>query len=163
MPLSGDGLFFRLPYEGGGLLTFEPDVLETLSQNRQRRRWSAEACGQLFARFEGSDVIISEATGPRPSDRRGRYFCHPDRRIEQREIDEMFLEGLHYIGDWHTHPVGRPTPSGEDERNMVEILKSARHQLRGLLLVIVGLEPFPEGLWVGLHCPGKQPIALGLA
>lgn len=155
-------LCFLIP-GGGGTLVMESEVLAVLSQNRQRRLWHAEACGQLFARFDGTKVILAQATGPRPGDRRGRYFCHPDRLVEQNEINEMFAQGLHYVGDWHTHPELVPTPSGKDEQNMRDILAGARLEVLGLFLVIVGTGDFPEGLWAGLCCPGKGPERLGLA
>jgi hypothetical protein len=55
-----------------------------------------------------------EATGPRRTDRRTRTSSVPDRRAEQREIDDRFRRGLHFLGDWHTHPKNIPHPSGPD-------------------------------------------------
>lgn len=153
------GLDFRIPGDGS-VLRVEADVLTVFARNRQRHIWYTEACGQLFARFDRENVTIARATGPHKGDRRGRFFCHPDRRVEQSEINEMFAEGLHYVGDWHTHPEPRPSPSCRDEDNMMEILAGARLEVRGLFLIIVGVNDFPGGLWAGLCCSGRKPERL---
>lgn len=135
----------------GQSLVFTKQVTEHFIAHRQTRWWNREAGGQLFARFELPDIIIVEATGPRRSDRRKRYSYHPNRRAEQREIIERHRRGLHFIGDWHTHPVDIPTPSTDDADNMVELVTRSRHALNAFVLVIVGRADFPEGLSVNTY------------
>ena len=72
--------------------------------HRQLRWWHREAGGQLFARFALPDIVIEKATGPRRSDWRTRYSYRPNRRAEQREIRAHHAQGLHFVGDWHSHP-----------------------------------------------------------
>jgi len=92
-------------------IVFAETVLNRFAKYRQMRWWHREAGGQLFARFALPDIVIAEATGPRRSDWRTRYSYRPNRRAEQREIAARHLLGLHFIGDWHTHPEDLPVPS----------------------------------------------------
>ena len=98
----------------GQSLIFTQRVLDHFLTNRQMRWYEREAGGQLFARFDGKEIIISEATGPRRSDRRGRHSYEPDRVAEQEEIDAIHRAGLHFVGDWHSHPEDVPAPSPRD-------------------------------------------------
>jgi integrative and conjugative element protein (TIGR02256 family) len=92
----------------GQNLLFAPAVIERFDCYRQRRLWHREAGGQLFARFELPDIVVAEATGPRRSDWRRRHAYWPSRRAEQAEIVERHRDGLHFVGDWHTHPEDTP-------------------------------------------------------
>lgn len=112
-----------------------------------------EAGGQLFATFDDTTTRIECATGPRRSDRRGRRFFSPNRRVERREIGRVSKKGLHYVGDWHTHPERRPTPSSTDMDSLREMFCKSEHSLASFVLIIVGLDEGPEGLYVGL-CDG---------
>lgn len=94
---------------------------------------------------------MERATGPRATDRRSRYLYIPDRRGEQEEIDSMYSGGLHFIGDWHTHPERIPTPSASDVRSIRQAVKLSKHHLNGFVLLIAGTEVFPLGLFAGLY------------
>ena len=109
--------------------------------------------------FQAKTITIEEATGPRRSDIRSRYSYIPDRKAEQREINERFPSGLHFIGDWHTHPEQIPHLSGTDLDNMRECVKKSRHAVSGFLLIVVGTDPQPSGLHASLH-NGKDTLLL---
>lgn len=129
----------------------QPTVLATFASNSQMRRNSAEAGGQLFARINGQDILLELATGPRRTDSRSRYFYQPDRRAEQKEINQLHREGLLFVGDWHTHPEPIPNPSQQDLVSIRDSVTKSTHHLKGFLLIIVGTATIPETLWVGLH------------
>jgi integrative and conjugative element protein (TIGR02256 family) len=135
----------------GEVVVITDDVLAHLTASRQSRRSHAEAGGQLFARFDGACVVVQEATGPRPTDRRTRTSYVPDRVAEQDEIVERHVRGLHFVGDWHTHPEARPTPSLQDLDSIAECFTKSDHGLNGFLLIIVGQCEPPEGLRVSIH------------
>lgn len=126
-------------------------VVDFLRRHRQLRWYQHESGGQLFARFECNRVLVEEATGPRRTDRRTRASYVPDRRAEQVEILERHARGLHYVGDWHTHPEPHPSASSLDARSMAECVAKSTHQLHGFLLVIVGQDEPPAGLHVSIH------------
>ena len=128
---------------------FDADSLVTLDVNRQRSHFSREIGGQLFARFHDNLIRIEAVTITKGRSRRSRFGFWPDRSAEQADINYLFEQGLHYIGDWHTHPQKIPTPSGRDNSKMLEIFRLSAHELDSMLMVIVGLASFPKGLFVG--------------
>lgn len=140
----------------GQTLVLTDAVIEHLLRHRQAGVGSREAGGQLFARFDGDTIQIERATGPRPSDRRSLMAFVPNRLAERREIKRLFKEGLHYVGDWHTHPEPRPSPSQTDIESFQKMFRKSRHKLVSFVMVIVGTATAPEGLFVGL-C-GKEGL-----
>ncbi|WP_334151201.1 Mov34/MPN/PAD-1 family protein [Hyphomicrobium sp.] len=131
--------------------SFSSEVLQHFQKNKQDAFWKSEAGGQLFARINGKSWEIIKATGPRRSDYRRRFHFFPSRKDDQAEINISFSDGLHYVGDWHTHPEDSPTPSSLDLSSMVDLVKSSKHQLPGFLMVIVGTIDTQDGLWVSFH------------
>lgn len=140
-------------------LEFSDEVLAHFRRHRQTQFWHREAGGQLFARVEAGLISVVEATGPRRTDRRSRTGYYPDRCAEQREIDERFPVGLHFVGDWHTHPEDRPQPSPIDLDSTGDGVRRSHHGLHGFVMVIVGRVDFPAGLHVAIH-DGDQPYLL---
>ncbi|WP_336970033.1 Mov34/MPN/PAD-1 family protein [Sphingobium aromaticiconvertens] len=140
-------------YEGpGGLVIhIEQPALAHLYRNAQHKCWSREAGGQLFASIKHNRWVVTKATGPRTTDFRSRFGFRPDRKAERAEILALFQEGLHYVGDWHTHPQNVPSPSHTDIRNITETVQASEHSLSGFLLAIVGRLPAPDGLWLSFH------------
>jgi integrative and conjugative element protein (TIGR02256 family) len=140
-------------YEGpdGLIMHIEQPVLTHLYANAQRRCWSREAGGQLFASIKNNRWVVAKATGPRPTDLRSRFAFRPDRKAEKSEIFALFRTGLHYVGDWHTHPQDVPSPSYTDIRNITETVQASEHSLPGFLMAIVGRLPAPDGLWLSFH------------
>jgi integrative and conjugative element protein (TIGR02256 family) len=126
-------------------------VAHYLRQHRQARWWHKEAGGQLFGSIEHRRIVVEEATGPRRSDQRTRHSYVPDRATEQAEILDRHLKGLHYIGDWHTHPEMWPKPSDLDSASIAECVTKSGHELNGFILIIVGRAEPPAGLYVLVH------------
>lgn len=137
--------------ESRQVLTLEQNVLDHFAKWRQSDPKMPEAGGQLFGVVQGQSVKIMRATGPRSSDRRGRFFFIADRFAERREISTLHKSGLHYLGDWHTHPEAFPAPSGTDISSMADLFVRSKHDLNAFLMVIVGTADFPNGLHVSLH------------
>jgi integrative and conjugative element protein (TIGR02256 family) len=135
----------------GQTLVLADAVLAHFRKHRQARPWSREAGGQLFARLAAPEIRLEVATGPRPTDRRGRTYYQPDRRAERKEIVSHHRRGFHYVGDWHTHPSRHPSPSGTDVRNISDCFLHSRHRLAAFVMIIVGTAAPPEGLRVSLH------------
>lgn len=131
-------------------LVFTSEVLDHFDRNRQRRCLASEAGGQLFARFTADAIVVAVATGPYREDKRSRCLFTPDRRREQRDIDNHFAHRLHFLGNWHTHPQRVPSPSGTDLKNTQQRFIESEHALKAFVMVIVGLAPFPVGLYVAL-------------
>ena len=144
-------LRYILP-EGRGQLIFTGPVLEHMFSQKQKHWLSRESGGQLFASFGNENIVVTEATGPRKQDKRGRFSFWPHRPSEQKEINQRYKEaGLHFVGDWHTHPERTPNPSGGDADSVAKMFGASKHDLFGVLLVVVGTDDPPGGLYVGLH------------
>lgn len=140
-------------------LVFSNAVIQHLDKYRQRSAGDVEAGGQLFAYIEGATVFVDLATGPRKQDFRTRFGFQPNRRQEQQEIAVMFKKGLHYIGDWHTHPEEHPVPSRRDIASIMETFHRSRHQLAGFVMMIVGISCDVDGLYVAI-CNGSNVTRL---
>ena len=135
----------------GAILVLSDTVVEHFALHQQVRHNQAEAGGQLFARLTRYEIFVEEATGPRPSDRRGRTHYTPDRQAERKEIREHFDLGLHYVGDWHTHPEHVPVPSPIDRFTISDCSRRSTHKLAGFLLIVVGNGSIPECLHISLY------------
>lgn len=135
---------------GGPTVILTDAAVASMVRHRQVSAKSKEAGGQLFARFEGNDTFVVEATEPKPLDSRTRCLFIPNRWLQRQEIKALHLEGKHFVGDWHTHPQSVPSPSGEDINSMVECFRKSHHDLKAFLMVIVGTAELPEGLYVCL-------------
>jgi len=134
----------------GQTLILTDPVLAHFDRHRQVTLGSKEAGGQLFARIDRDNIIVERVTGPRSTDRRSVFTFIPNRLAERREIKRLFKRGLHYVGDWHTHPEAHPTPSATDLNSFKEMFRKSRHQLERFVMVIVGTSSVPDGLFVGL-------------
>ncbi|MFT3940334.1 Mov34/MPN/PAD-1 family protein [Rhodopseudomonas sp.] len=128
-----------------------PDAIATFTKHRQRCFFSRESGGQLFARVRGNNWEIVAATGPKTRDSRSRFGFRPHRPSEQEEIFEYHRLGYDYVGDWHTHPQDVPHPSPDDLESIRNLVRESIHHLPGFLLMIVGRDRFPKGLWCSFH------------
>lgn len=144
-------MIFKAPKQGL-IVKINREVIDHLARFRQIKRSDNEAGGQLFARISGdtSCWVIEKATGPRRRDFRSRFGFKPNRTLEQRDIDLAFAEGLHFIGDWHTHPEPLPKPSLKDNESMSDMFDKSEHELNGFIMIIVGNDEIDE-LWISFH------------
>lgn len=136
---------------GAEILRIEPQALSTIERFRQTSSSAPEAGGMLLATIESNLVTVVCATEPAATDRRSRFAFIPQLTHQQRVIDKQFRSGLHFIGEWHTHPEPHPTPSSVDLRSMADCFRDSRHQLASLVMLILGTDVSLEGLWVSLH------------
>lgn len=124
-------------------------ALAVMSKHRQGM-FSDEAGGLLFATVAPDAIHIVEATAPSGRDRRGSSYFEVDLPQAQAVIDERFTHGLHYVGEWHTHPSERADPSPRDKTTIASAFTKSQHNLEALVMVIVGRRSGRNGLWVGL-------------
>jgi integrative and conjugative element protein (TIGR02256 family) len=154
-----------IAYDVGGSgqrLILKSPAIKHLEAHRQLTPRHREAGGQLFATFSDDSIIIEEATGPRWRDKRTRTSYRPDRKAEQQEILEHHCRGLHYVGDWHTHPSPRPSPSYLDYRSIEDSFRHSEHELAGFVLIVVGTLGAPDGLHVSVS-NGDRAFTLGVS
>ena len=126
-------------------------VLRHFNDHRQLEANATEVGGQLFARIIKSQINLERATGPTKLDTRSRFSFSPNQLMEKIAIMRMFRNGLHYIGDWHTHPERVPKPSRADLRSIRSTFEKSDHELAGILMIIVGQKPACEDMYIGLQ------------
>lgn len=126
-------------------------VIDQVTLHRQICHNAPESGGQLFAHITPSEIVISCATGPYKEDRRSRFRLTLDRWRQRLDIARLFSQGLHFVGEWHTHPEEHPSPSELDLANMRECFVKSKHQLHSFLMMIVGTDTSEEGIWLSQH------------
>ena len=132
-------------------LEISHQTLETFRAHVQTGRNSKESVGQLYARdLTKNRIEIEFATVLRPT---WATFSKVkiDKNNASAERDAMFKKGFHCIGTWHTHPEKIPKPSGEDLAFGKDHTIAAKSQLTGVVFIIVGTHPFPQGLTIWAH------------
>ena len=133
-------------------MTLNATVLETFRSRVQGHRQSVETVGQLYAPSLSTRVVdVQTATILLPkSATRTRVVV--DKARAELERAEMFENGLHCAGVWHTHPEPHPSPSADDHQLAEDYAQAAASAgLAGVIFVIVGTDIFPAGLFVGVH------------
>jgi integrative and conjugative element protein (TIGR02256 family) len=119
---------------------------------RQADRRSLEAGGVLLGRWlaDTPDIVVDHLTTPMRGDRRSRFAFHRHRRRHQERIDEVHAATngtCGYLGEWHTHPEKRPTPSQVDLDDWSRRLRLDATDVDLVLFVIVGTTEI--ALWSG--------------
>ena len=119
-------------------ITFTNECIDALMRNRRDNR-KPECGGMLFSNPSIDNVIIASSISlPTRFDLSGRFFFKPNKTASQKEIDNKFSQGLTYIGDWHTHPETRPSPSSKDIKTIKSVYKESTHNLNYFLIAIIG-------------------------
>ncbi|PIT06435.1 hypothetical protein TSA1_31500 [Bradyrhizobium nitroreducens] len=102
-----------------------------------------EAGGILLGCYRGPHVEILECTTPMPLDRRTRNgFVRRDPGHQRRalEVWKVSDRTVNFVGEWHTHPEERPSPSRVDRDTWAD--QMGRHRDDALVFVIGGRASF---------------------
>lgn len=148
--MANGRLVYRIP---GASWTLElpAEALAAVQARAQKRWWSKEAVGQLYTGDPSQSSIRVDAVtrlAPRSTSRAGLRLDIPA-VDEERKL--MFDQGLHCLGFWHTHPEAKPSPSPDDIELAAEHARASKSSFAGLVFVILGTSPLPEGLGVWVH------------
>jgi integrative and conjugative element protein (TIGR02256 family) len=131
-----------LPFQ----VLFERRVMSIMQAKAQSLWFTRESGGQLFGRIESGNFVVSEVTGLQRTDVRSRTSFTMDVAAANVEIVERFKRGLHFFGDWHTHPEDDPKPSQTDLKNAARLFQAANGR-PCFIMVIVGR----KNTYVGVH------------
>lgn len=109
-----------------------------------------EAGGVLIGRIlnENSHLIIEHNTSPLHGDTRKRSGFKRSAKNHQKKIDRFWLESNKtqtYLGEWHTHPEGNPTPSSTDIKDWERRVIRDKFFNDVLIMAIVGTSHI--GIW----------------
>lgn len=103
-----------------------------------------ETGGILLGRYSNAlDYALVTSITKAPSDSRsGRTWFVRGVRGLQSKIDNMWRRKQgYYLGEWHFHPFGEPSPSGTDSSQMREIARSPQYRCPEPILLIIGGDP----------------------
>lgn len=88
--------------------------------------------------LHGFDAYITDIA-PLPSDSKSSRFTF-FRGISGLRMFFEKLNGVHYLGEWHSHPSSRPIPSERDIRSQFAIANDKLANCPEAILVIIGGE-----------------------
>jgi integrative and conjugative element protein (TIGR02256 family) len=131
-------------------LVLMPEALQSFLNYRQKGA-EPEAGGLLFAEFDFPLIRIAEVSTPHITDHRWTTLFVPNRILQRRLIKNVFKRGLHFVGEWHTHPEPYPKPSSLDLNSASDAFIKSKHELNYFVMVIVGNETKALNLWVSIH------------
>lgn len=108
----------------------------------EARRWRLrETGGALLGWRSDTEVVVRRVLGPGPKAKHGFSHFEPDAAWQGARGREIYAESgrtIAYVGDWHTHPRGRATPSRQDRKVMREIAADSDFRAPNPLSAIVG-------------------------
>ncbi len=138
----------------GPFVVVPKDVVRTIDTYAGDK---TEAGGILLGRYRKPHVEIVACSEPMASDI--RTFAGFDRRDPGHQIQALryWTESgstMTFVGEWHTHPEERPSPSSVDLRTWREAQKAAGHL--PLIFIIRGYSDW----WFGLGRSGSEPVRL---
>lgn len=96
---------------------------------------------------DNGDTVATTIIGPGPRAKHRRFGFVPDPDYQQSLLEAHFYatNGREtYLGDWHTHPGGSPSPSYIDKRTLARIASTESSGTRHPIMVILGGE---TGSW----------------
>ncbi|WP_091931853.1 Mov34/MPN/PAD-1 family protein [Propionivibrio dicarboxylicus] len=154
--MADQSLRFRLPGAAWSL-EIPSDSLSVLKKHAQCGWMKREVVGQLYALDLTKEVVVVDMVTKLPAQWSAFAGVGFDLRDAEAERERLFEQGLHCLGFWHTHPEPIPYPSGTDLQMAADHANASKSLFTGLLFLIVGKAPFPQGLGVWLH-DGHQAL-----
>lgn len=106
------------------------------------RAYPLETGGILLGQWAGTLATVTDVIGPGPGARHERRNFEPDQTWQVGEVARLWEAGggqIAYLGDWHTHPNGRPRLSSEDRAAARLIAASREARCRRPIMVVVAL------------------------
>lgn len=140
-----------------GQVLIEGEVLIALDTYRQHKSSDAEAGGLLLGFRRGSHLHVTACTQPFPADKRTRTSfkrtCAGHAEIAYTRW-RTSQERMDYLGEWHSHPEAKASPSGIDLREWRKLLGDRRD---ALFFLIVGINKH----WFGIGMQSRiEPMSM---
>jgi integrative and conjugative element protein (TIGR02256 family) len=108
----------------------------------EARSWvPCETGGVLLGWRRGPDVVVTHVIDAGPRAQHGQTWFRPDSDWQADRIARLYEDSgrtLSYLGDWHTHPDGRPVPSRRDVRTLRCIAGAAEARCPDPVMLIWG-------------------------
>ena len=130
----------------GGHLYIDPNILDLIDRYRQRSELSPESGGFLTGYYKGNDLHVMDITVPQQGDCYGRNYFNRKDPEHVKKVKQWYIETggeINCLGEWHTHPVTEPYPSGVDTAGWCKFNKNRDGQQA--IFLIAGT----KSIWVG--------------
>jgi integrative and conjugative element protein (TIGR02256 family) len=126
----------------GASVWISPDAVQSMLDASVKAR-CRETGGILIGRYGPGGWVadVVEATPKPRGSRSGWFWFQRSNEGLAALLEERWREGYHYLGEWHFHPRGSPTPSGNDRRAMAKIALDDVYRCPEPILVILGGRP----------------------
>ncbi len=124
-------------------LSIEVDAkLMTKLANTAKKKLPNEYGGILIGKYSSDQktVLIEDTILPKKYTSSAVSFNRGIEGLKDQLTKHFTSEAnLIYVGEWHTHPNGRPIPSGTDRIAMAEIARHDQVFIKNPILLIIGL------------------------
>lgn len=113
--------------------------IETLATAAGRK----ETGGILIGHYKQNQslAMITEFTSSPPDSKKSyTWFTRGTQGLKEL-LNDNWVKGRYYIGEWHFHPYASPTPSRQDINEMKTIAKSKAYNCPEPILLIIGGSP----------------------
>lgn len=109
-------------------------------------RWAPYETGGVFMgyRAKNDDVVVTHLIAAGPNASHKRTGLYPDQDYQLKQIADIYSDSkgtITYLGDWHTHPNSKPTPSFKDKRTLTKIALTPESKNLRPIMVILGTKP----------------------
>lgn len=111
-------------------------VWNMIQQASQTCAGQPESGGILLGSLRGPHLEVTGFTRPGANDQRLAFQFTRQDVLHQRTAEQAWMSSagaVTFIGEWHTHPSGRPTPSSMDTRSWSKLVRSTRHPMLFLI------------------------------
>lgn len=147
----------------GPVLMITADAWHFIGREAYRSLDGCETGGILLGLDDGRTVSILEAGGPGPNATRGpKRFLRDLDHAQLLAASAWAKDGSQWIGEWHTHPGGKPIPSEIDLCSYHRHLLDPDLHLDRFIAIIVALDRTGNVVavaWLVNH-EGARPLAL---
>jgi integrative and conjugative element protein (TIGR02256 family) len=123
------------------------EVVETISAFSRRPENSREAGGILVGSYRGLHIQVTSCSGPMARDRRTATLfdrCDPGHQEFALKNWRDSARTKTFVGEWHTHPEPRPSPSRLDLQTWRHV--AGNNTAGNTVFLIKGY----DGWWAGL-------------
>lgn len=119
-----------------------PDLIREFIFNEVVSSPNVETGGVLIGKIDGTTATIYRATGPGPKALRTATRFERDIEYAQQQLDmESSSDPSNvYIGEWHSHLVPKPVPSGRDVLSLTGIAQSPNYATDCPIMLICGFD-----------------------
>jgi integrative and conjugative element protein (TIGR02256 family) len=114
--------------KGRGRLFLPNGLLEELEAEAQN--WAPRETGGMLLGYHidnggaTHELVVIDTVDAGPRARRRRWWFAPDGPWQQEQLERVYRSSGRvgsYLGDWHSHPRGRPRPSMLDRRTYARV------------------------------------------